>query len=204
VQFLADQAVAHGGRVSYKTNPDGSQSPYELNCVYFNLLSSEDEPLVQRVSKMILAHAILLTMPGVPGIYFHSLMGSQNDQDGVQQTGQNRSINRKKLVKDDLDTELIDAGSLRHEIFGRLKSLIQLRTAEPCFHPNAGATVDKIGEAGFVMRRTWKGRELVGIFNLSDSSIEIPSHFQNETAPINDVSGNQLKPFGFAWLVSVE
>lgn len=204
VQFLADQALSHGGRVSYKANPDGSKSPYELNCVYFDLLSAEDEPLEQRINKMMLAHAILLSMPGVPGVYFHSLVGSQNDQDGVKETGQNRSINRKKLDKDSLDTELEDAGSFRYQIFSKLKHLVRLRINESCFHPNASFSVDRLSSSTFVINRDWQGRTLIGIFNLSDATQIISESLTARMKPITQGSETKLDPFGFTWLVSVE
>ncbi|MEQ8712906.1 MAG: sugar phosphorylase [Cyclobacteriaceae bacterium] len=204
VQFLADKAVEHGGRVSYKSNPDGSQSPYELNCVYFNLLSGKDEPLDHRINKMLLAHAILLTMPGVPGIYFHSLMGSQNDQEGVKRSGQNRSINREKLNAEVLSTELDDNSTLRYQIFNRLKSLIQLRIEEPCFDPRASFSIERIGEGAFVIKRSWQGRELIGVFNLSGQGIPLPEDFSDAAKCITGPEETDLNPFGFAWMVSVE
>lgn len=204
VQFLADKAVEHGGRVSFKTNPDGSQSPYELNCVYFNLLSGVDEPLEQRVNKMILAHAILLIMPGVPGIYFHSLMGSQNDQDGVQRSGQNRSINREKLGLDALWAELDDTSSLRYQIFTRLKALIQLRIDEPCFNPRASFSIDRIGAGAFIIKRSWKGKVLNGLFNLSDQVVSLAENNFKSTKWITGPAASELQPFGFAWMISVE
>ena len=39
VQALADRVRAHGGQVSNKTNPDGTESPYELNATWFDALS---------------------------------------------------------------------------------------------------------------------------------------------------------------------
>ena len=39
IQAMVNRTLAHGGRVSYKTNRDGSQSPYELNIVYFDALN---------------------------------------------------------------------------------------------------------------------------------------------------------------------
>ncbi|MEQ9297055.1 MAG: sugar phosphorylase [Cyclobacteriaceae bacterium] len=204
VQFLADQAVDHGGRVSYKTNPDGSKSPYELNCVYFNLLSADDEPVEQRINKMMLAHAILLSMPGVPGIYFHSLVGSQNDQKGVELTGQNRSINRKKLDLNTLTEQLRDTSSLRHQIFNGLKELIQLRIDEPCFAPKASFSIERIGAAAFIIKRTWQERALTGVFNLSQSPISIPETYMEGMKPITKGFQTELGAFDFAWLVSVE
>src|SRR5688572_1571966 len=43
VQALADRVIAHGGQVSYKTNPDGSESPYELNATLFDILSDPND-----------------------------------------------------------------------------------------------------------------------------------------------------------------
>jgi hypothetical protein len=204
VQFLADSAVAHGGRVSYKANPDGSQSPYELNCVYFNLLSGEEEPLEQRINKMILAHAILLTMPGVPGIYFHSLMGSQNDQAGVEKTGQNRSINREKLNVESLNSELQNTGSFRYQIFSQLKELIKLRINEPCFHPNASFAAERFNSSTFIIKRSWQGRFFTGIFNLADAALTVPESHTIGMKPLTGGIGHELGAFGFAWWVSVE
>ena len=153
---------------------------------------------------MLLAHAILLTMPGVPGIYFHSLMGSQNDQKGVRRSGQNRSINRKKLNAEVLATELDDTSSLRHHIFNRLKSLIQLRIDEPCFDPRASFSIEHIGGGAFVIKRSWQGRELIGVFNLSDQEIPLPDDFSDTAKCITGPAETDLNPFGFAWMVSVE
>ena len=46
---------------------------------------------------MLVTQAAILAMPGVPGIYFHSLVGSKNYHDGVKHSGINRTINREKL-----------------------------------------------------------------------------------------------------------
>ena len=95
--FILDAAKANGGKVSYKVNPDGNQSPYEVNCNYFSLLKGHERDESLGIRRAILAHAILLTMPGLPAIYFHSMFGSENDLDGMKQSGINRRINRQKL-----------------------------------------------------------------------------------------------------------
>ena len=99
VAALADRALAHGGLVSYKRNPDGSQSAYELNIVYFDALNDPkaNEPPAQQIDRFLASQAILLSLPGVPGIYVHSLLGSRNWPEGVAQTGHNRTINRRKF-----------------------------------------------------------------------------------------------------------
>ena len=79
IQALVDGALANGGLVSYKQNPDGSQSPYELNINYFDALSSpiRAEPQAKQVARFMAAQAIMLALKGMPGIYFHSLFGSR-------------------------------------------------------------------------------------------------------------------------------
>ena len=57
---------------------------------------------------------------GVPGIYIHSLLGSRNDHEGVNETGRYRSINREKLNRYELEKEILEEGSLRNLIFTEL------------------------------------------------------------------------------------
>ena len=59
----------------------------------------------------------MLALPGLPGIYFHSLFGSRNDLDGAKRTGRARSINRQKLSLSELRAELEDTHSERHQVF---------------------------------------------------------------------------------------
>ncbi|MEP7291918.1 MAG: sugar phosphorylase, partial [Chloroflexota bacterium] len=110
----------HGGLVSYKNNPDGTQSPYELNITYFDAITDPAITATQpdiAISRFICSQAIMLAMVGVPGIYLHSLFGSRNFREGVQMTGRNRTINREKLNADDLLDQLSDESSLRHRVF---------------------------------------------------------------------------------------
>ena len=39
----------------------------------------------------------------IPAIYFHSLCGTENFLDGVKETGQNRTINRRKWNRSELE-----------------------------------------------------------------------------------------------------
>ncbi len=108
IAALVEKTLAHGGLVSYKSNPDGSHSPYELNINYFDALSNpfSGEQNQVRVDRFMAAHSIMLCLAGVPGIYFHSLFGSRGWPQGVQLTGRNRTINRQKLERLALEREL--------------------------------------------------------------------------------------------------
>lgn len=151
VRRLVDLAQAHGGYVSYKTNPDGSQSPYELNINYFDALSdpASDEPQAVQIDRFMVAQAILLSLAGVPGIYVHSLFGSRSWQEGVALTGRYRTINRQKFERAELEGELADPNSLRHRAFNRYRALIKARTSERAFHPQGEQQILAVNPALF-------------------------------------------------------
>ena len=134
-----DQIVSvvqeNGGLVSYRAEADGSQTPYELNCSYIDAVTSPKEEQAIRVKRMLVTQAAVLAMPGVPGIYFHSLVGSQNYHEGVKHSGVNRSINREKYNIDWLENELSNQGTLHKTIFDSYKRLLSIRINEVAFNP---------------------------------------------------------------------
>jgi sucrose phosphorylase len=136
VEALMQRTLAHGGRVSYKNNPDGSQSGYELNISYFDALSDPagGEDLDFQAKRFLAAQAILLAMQGLPGIYAHSLLGSRSWQQGVALTGHNRAINRQKFALDPLVAEL-QAPGLRRQVYHGYTDLLRARAATAAFHP---------------------------------------------------------------------
>ncbi len=157
IDALVQRATAHGGRVSLKHNADGSRSPYELNINYFDALSDPAEGDMQAaVDRFVAAHAIMLALAGVPGIYFHSLFGSRGWAAGVEALGHNRAINREKLDADALAVELAQPGR-RRGVYDRLGALLRARAATPAFHPLGGQAVLDAGPGLFAIRRTAPG-----------------------------------------------
>jgi glycosidase len=156
IEQLCDLAIAHGGGVSYRARPDGGFSPYELNVVYFDALTEAGsiEPQHLQVDRFICAHSVLLALAGIPGIYIHSLLGSRNWKEGVTATGQLRSINRQKLNRAEVERQLADASSLRHQVCSRLLERIRVRVNEPAFHPNGPQTVIDGPASLFTIQRT--------------------------------------------------
>jgi len=148
--------VAHGGRVSYKTNADGSVSPYELNISYIDALSDPhaDEPLAVQAARFMVSQAIMLAMAGVPGIYVHSLFGSRSWVEGMAQSGHNRTINRQKFTRAALESELGDPTSLRARVFGAYRNLLRARAADEAFHPFAAQQILTLNRGVFALLRT--------------------------------------------------
>jgi sucrose phosphorylase len=173
VQQLVDKTQAHGGFVSFKTNPDGTESPYELNISYFDALSDpgkvEQEGLETQIRRFMTSQAIILSLAGVPGIYVHSLLGSRSYREGAEQTGRYRTINREKFHRADLEAALAAPASLRHQVFQRYVRLLRIRTSQRAFHPKGAQKILAGNRALFALLRTSPdGREhVVCVHNVS-------------------------------------
>lgn len=114
---LVEVLQQEGALVNWKNNPDGTRSPYEMNVTYMDALSRRECSDEERCARFILAHAILLSFPGVPAIYIQSILGSRNDYAGVEKLGYNRAINRKKYSSKEITTELDNKATLRYSVY---------------------------------------------------------------------------------------
>jgi len=206
ISELAKRAENHGGQVGYKNNEDGSQSPYELNCNYMDLLShpvKENDEV--RIAKMMLTQSLMLAFPGVPGIYFHSLIGSQNYYKGVEESGIKRRINREKLDFTKLESELNSTSSLRNKVFNSYKKLLEIRTSEKAFNPFGNAEYFKFSnDQVFIIKRKFKNEAVFCVYNFSNQLLKIDAL---ESEVINLISKEIIKenswilnPYQFLWL----
>ena len=191
IDSLVERAAAHGGFVSYKHNADGSKSPYELNINYFDALSdpTSDDPLEVQIARFVVAHAVMLAMPGVPGIYFHSLFGSRGDRAGAEASGISRRINRQKLSRAELESELADAASLRARVLHEVRALLARRRTSSAFHPSGRHQVLELDPRVFGVRRT------------SPDGKESVLCLHNVSAEPVETMRQVLGPFEARWLV---
>ncbi len=155
IEEVVERGKQHGGLVSYKAEADGKLLPYELNINYFDALNPPGigEPLELQVNRFVTAHAILLALVGVPGIYFHSLFGSRGWPEGAELTGRNRTINRQKFQRAEIEAALADPASRQARVFDRLSRLLRLRSKHPAFHPLGGQQVIHENPAVFALLR---------------------------------------------------
>ncbi len=124
-QMMCEHVERKGGRVNYKHNGDGTQSPYELNINYLSAITEPEDNIELKSRKFLAAQAILLSFIGVPAIYYHSLLGSENDLQGMIDSGINRRINREKFELESLEAELDEEGSLRQKSLQRNGALTE-------------------------------------------------------------------------------
>ncbi|MGM0838462.1 MAG: sugar phosphorylase [Bacillota bacterium] len=206
-QLLVEKVERNGGRVSYKSNPDGTQSVYELNINYSDALVNKEEDLTedQQINKMLAAHSILLSCIGVPAIYYHSLLGSRNDYKGLEESGINRRINREKLEYNRIVEEL-STDDRRKEIFASLTNMIEIRQSEKAFSPFAEQSVLELGERLFGLKRENTETGDVVYFAVNVDAAETVCRFGEEVKGTNLLTGETvgaevtLKPYEFVWI----
>lgn len=214
VEKLLELMHRFGGYVSMKANPDGSDSPYEINIAYYDAMKGTRRgPDAWQVERFLCSQNLLLALQGIPGLYFHSLTATLNDHEGVERSGHLRSINRRRWNKEELE-ELLDSRSTpTREAFMSLKRRLALRAGEPCFHPEAAQTVLDTPPGLFAIQRgpLPDGRRLLAIYNISDKRqpLEVPSLRENtwydvleDGAPWQPDEPGTLRPYRSLWLVS--
>ncbi|MEE8357479.1 MAG: sugar phosphorylase [Anaerolineales bacterium] len=176
IQGLVDQTLDHGGQVSYKTNPDGSKSVYELNITLYDALNHPlNEPQDQGVKRFLASQAIMLSLSGVPGIYIHSLFGSRNSHTSVIESGRVRSINREKFQLSEIKRELKDGSSRSSKVFSAYTHLLDIRKAQLAFKPlNPQQILDLDCQVFGVCRNTIDDSEsILCLVNVTNLPVEL-------------------------------
>jgi sucrose phosphorylase len=206
LEGLIEIVKANEGQVSYKQNPDGSESPYELNITYVDAILADTSS--NRADKFLAAQSIQYALPGVPASYIHSLLGSRNWVDGVKQTGRARTINREKLPVEKLISELNDPESFRARVFFPYLNLIKTRKKQRAFHPNAGFNILQIDPKVFGIKRYSKDQTIYALTNISSKTISVSlSGTASTDRAIDLITGETLNtaafdmnPYQYMWL----
>ena len=213
---LANTMQSFGGRISWRAIGDGKNEPYELNIALYDALqgTSESGPDKWQQQRFLCAHAVMLALEGVPGIYIHSLLATQNDYERVELTNHNRSINRHKWDYDTLSAKLADPKSHHNKVYEALSALLKVRSQQAAFHPNAVQYTLHLGDSVFAFWRQSISRDqsIFCIHNVTHEHVTIPMNSVNlisMTQWTDLVSGDtysaddssiDLSPYGFVWL----
>jgi glucosylglycerate phosphorylase len=191
IEHLVTLAKERGGFVSQRRNADGTTSPYELNINYLDALTDPRDPSEQvQIDRLVTAHAIMLALPGLPAIYFHSLFGSRGDRAVAEASGIPRRINRQRLARSELERDLGDASSRRSQVLRRLLALLRQRRESPAFEPTGPAEILRLDPRVFALRRlSGDGkREVLCLHNVSADTVMMADH--------------SLSPYQTRWRVS--
>ena len=208
-----------GGKVSWRASDHGQQKPYEINITLFDALQGTTAgPDKWQIDRFICAHAIMLGMEGIPGLYIHSLLGTSNDYEKVANTGQNRSINRHRWNFEELAALLDSPYSQHHKVLTRISQLIRIRKAQPAFHPNATQFTLQLGDTlfGFWRQSLDRRQSVFCVSNVTNEEQSILLSSINLIGTdkwmdlitrdeLEDVGGFlQLKPYQTVWISNME
>ncbi|CAH8242478.1 sugar phosphorylase [Vibrio aestuarianus] len=201
-QMMCTQVERKGGRVNYKNNGDGTQSPYELNINYLSAITEPADSIDDKAKKFIAAQSILLSFIGVPAIYYHSLLGSENDVQGMLDSGINRRINREKLDLAKLESELADEDSLRSKVFTSMTRLLNLRQQYAAFSPQAPQQVLNLGNSIFALQRGEDEDKIRFAVNLTSTAQPVTLEQSGFDLVSEQLMPTQfeLAPYQFVWL----
>jgi len=214
VANLASQIGRRGGEVSLKSNSDGTTSPYELNCTYIDALSDPDGNLgPEAVDRFLSSQAIAMALNGIPGIYFHNLVGTRNYYEGIRRYGFPRAINRKKWEIRELEKLVGDKSTHHHSVFEGYRKMLRVRSSCSAFHPDGKQDILDIGRSVFAIRRTGPDRcqAVVSVTNFSPqaenldvSALELQGSQVKDLLKNAKISGGKIMlPLGrTAWLTA--
>ena len=174
---LISTVESFGGKISWRTTDDGIQKAYEMNISLYDAMQGTIKGKDQwNFERFICAHTIMFGLEGIPGIYIHSLLGTQNDYQKLSNTHHNRSINRRRWQENDLE-EALNNKELHHgKVLSTLKSLLNIRIKQPAFHPNATQFTLHLGLQlfGFWRQSHDRKQSIFCVSNITNQPMTLP------------------------------
>ena len=218
VQQMADTVRAFGGEASMRSMADGTYKPYELNISLFDAMkgtfAGEDN---YQIARFLCAHAIMLALEGVPGIYIHSFLATPNDQAKREASGHNRAINRHNWDEQDICALLDNELSLNSQVLKQMKKLLNIRSRQKAFHPNATQFTMHFSESLFAFWRQSQDRSqsIFCIYNITSQPQQLALQDVNlvDTQLWHDLHNKYvfndpresilLEPYDYVWISNV-
>jgi sucrose phosphorylase len=205
-----------GGFVSMRSNPDGSDTPYEINITWFEAMrGTRRGPDPWQIARFLCSQAIVLSLQGIPALYIHTLTGTLNDVEGVERSGRLRSINRRRWQLDELALLLESPSTPTHDVFHALHRLLTQRRQESCFHPNAPQRVIETPPELLAIERgpLASGRRLLALYNVTEGKVDLAhagdalnqALTQHHWQPLDTLTAHHeetLPPYAVRWLVA--
>ena len=206
VQALVERMHERGGFVTLREVSPGVEMPYEINISLFSALGGS----LNDLPRYLAAHALLLAFQGVPAIYIHSLLASENDLPGVEQTGRTRSINRGRWELQALQASLEDPYSPQYQVMAAFKNMLGRRASIGAFDPECPQRVLDMPASAFAMERSAPGQRVLVVASLSSMAQDLRLE-KNDLPPgeyMDLLTGNSievdpllpLKAFQVLWL----
>lgn len=206
IDSLQQLAVKKGGKVSFASKPDGLVA-YELNVTWWSVLFDGDESLACNVQRYLASRFLAFSLKGLPGIYIHGLVASENWLGGDE----HRDVNRYDYDLDELECLLVDDQKHHKLVFDSLCRFLRLRATLPAFSPYASMRVLECDDRLVMFSRGGEGEEdgsqVFVVVNVSSEvisfSLPVASVLVRDiiTDKVVDAQRIVLEPYGFGWFV---
>ncbi|EMI55288.1 sugar phosphorylase [Rhodopirellula sallentina] len=212
IDALAKMVLEAGGKVGMRDLGDGTQSPYELNITYLDAVADRRQvPAAEHSRRFLATQAVMLSMRGIPAVYFHSLVGSPSDFAAVESSGINRRINRHKYERSELEDALSGPDSLQRRVMDGYCRLLEVRRTQPSFDPAASQTMLDLPIDGLIgwVRKLDGEKPLTVIANLGDQarsidSSSLPEGYNRDILAEEELLASEpieMRPYQVRWLV---
>jgi sucrose phosphorylase len=159
IEALIDLIVSRGGFVK---NLHGQKNAYyQVNATYYSALGESD-------SKMLLARALQIFMPGKPQVWYLDLLAGKNDHEAVIRAGRD---GHKEINRTNCSTEQI-AAAMKQDITKSQLELLRFRNTYPAF--GFGASVTSSWTSNEIVLE-WRNNGALARLtaNLKDAAFEI-------------------------------
>jgi sucrose phosphorylase len=141
IQRLIDIVVKRGG---YVKDLHGKKNMYyQVNSTYYSALGEDD-------SKLILARAIQIFMPGKPQVWYLDMLAGKNDHTAVEKAG---PAGHKEINRTNLTLEQAFEGLEKKVVLQQL-SLLRFRNSFPAF--GFDARLEILDSSYEILRLCWK------------------------------------------------
>ena len=158
------------------------------------LYENNEEALQKAIDAVVMLHACMLTLRGIPVFYSGDELGMLNDygyHDDPGRWADSRNIHRGKMDWEKAE-ERKDLSTPTGKIFHELRELVMIRRFNEVFHSDAHVYPIDTGDNRVLgIARDYKGKRMLGLFNFSPDEVWVNSW----------AGGSLMKPYGFRWIL---
>ena len=201
---LVERTRAHGGRVSmaeparrHAARSTSSTSATSTPCAR----REEAADPTTLAAKALAAHSILFAFLGVPAVYYHSLVGSPPDHEGMETSDINRRINREVLDADRLVRRAAPTTRAAGRSSPGCGTCSTYAASTRRFSPFGTQQVEHLDDRVFAVRRgAGTPDELLCVTNVTGETVTLPGVAGYDVLTDGVVGPLTLGPWGYAWL----
>ena len=173
------------------------------------LASGEEKAISQAIHAVVMLHAYMFTLSGIPVLYSGDEIGQLNDNsyhDDPNKAEDSRYLHRGKMDWE-AARKVEQLGTPENRIFAALSRLETIRAENPIFSCEAEAeTLDTGDQALLGVARRLNGEKMIGVFNFSNENktadgLDDQELYQDMlTGKEVRMSGLKVPAQGFFWL----